>query len=99
MGLSSSLIPSHSCPVVATPLISSISFWLISIVLERNARGFVRLLAAAGSEGEDHDADEEQRHEQERPGIGELTQSGVGFHGPLLAGPVRLEGRQIDQRS
>src|SRR5690606_16719865 len=100
MGLSSSLMPSHSWPVVATPLISSISFWLMSIVLERDAGCFVGLFTAAGAEGEDHDTAKEERHEQETPGVGELAQRGVGFHAFLLA-QVRggVVGREIDQRA
>src|SRR5690606_6429975 len=70
-------------PVVATPLISSISLGLISIVLEWDMGSLVGLVAAAGAEGEDHHADEEKRHQEKRPGIGELAQIAIDFHGRL----------------
>lgn len=85
------------CPVVSTPLNSSICFSDISIFLQGNIGGLFRRLLAAWAKGEHNDADEECRHCQEAPAVGEVSHCSVGFHekgaftGALLQRAGRFE--------
>src|SRR5690606_37758973 len=94
MGLSSSLIPSHSWPVVETPVTSSICFSLIFIVLERNVLCVVGFLFASRAESKKHNEDKEDRHAKAAPAIGECAH-GVVIH--CLVPSIWLE--EIDRRS
>src|SRR5690606_11754080 len=85
-------MPSHSWPVVATPDSSSISSLRISVFLKRDLRGGIRMLLAAGAEGENDDADEEDGQRQEAPGVSEFAHR-VVIHATLLSGCQRLRRR------
>src|SRR5690606_10572938 len=91
IGVSSSSMPSHSCPTVSVPVAASIFLpfglsFAIGIVLENDIGRVVVVVAGARAEWPGDKDHESNHHRQQTPAVGDMPQRlirGVVVHRPF----------------